>query len=320
MKITVILCTYNRCRSLAKALESASAVQLPESDEWEVLVVDNNSTDKTREVVENFCRQYPSRFRYLFEPRQGKSHALNAGIREAHADVLAFTDDDVTVDPAWLQHLTASLDDAHWAGAGGRILPQKTFSPPPWLSLAEPHALGPLAVFDPGPDTVELSEAPFGANMAFQRGVFDKHGGFRTDLGPRPGSEIRSEDSEFAYRLMTAGEHLRYERSAVVYHEVPDSRLQKKYFLNWWFDKARADIRAFGVPHTKWRLKGIPLFLFRRLSVWTLRWLSALDPARRFSRKLKVWIVAGQIQESYRQASKAGRTDAEAALNDNPAR
>ena len=312
MKITVILCTYNRCRSLAKALESATALKLPETNEWEILVVDNNSTDDTRQVVQSFCRQHPGRFRYLFEPQQGKSHALNAGIRVAHADVLAFTDDDVTVDPAWLEKLTASLDDGRWAGSAGRILPQQTFRPPPWLSFSEGLARGPLALFDPGPEVQELSEAPFGANMAFRCGVFEKHGGFRTDLGPCPGSEIRSEDSEFAYRLLAAGEHLRYERSAVVYHAIPESRLRKKYFLAWWFDKARADTRAFGVSAGDWRLKGIPLALFRRLTVWTLRWLVSPDPGRRFFCKVQAWFVAGQIKESARQATLAKQAVAEA--------
>ena len=125
MKITIILCTYNRCGSLAKALQSASALRLPDSDEWEVLVVDNNSSDKTREVVEEFRGRYPGRFRYLFEPQQGKSYALNAGVREARGDVLAFTDDDVTFEPMWLQNLTASLRTGEWAGAGGRTLPPR---------------------------------------------------------------------------------------------------------------------------------------------------------------------------------------------------
>jgi glycosyltransferase involved in cell wall biosynthesis len=83
MNISIILRTYNRCESLAKTLESTAALRLPESVEWEALVVDNNSTDQTREVVGEFCRHYPGRFRYLSEPQQGKSHALNAGIREA---------------------------------------------------------------------------------------------------------------------------------------------------------------------------------------------------------------------------------------------
>ena len=72
MNVTVILCTYNRCQSLAKALESVAVSTLPKSIEWEVLVVDNNSRDQTRKVVEEFCRRYPGRFRYLFESRQGQ--------------------------------------------------------------------------------------------------------------------------------------------------------------------------------------------------------------------------------------------------------
>ncbi len=81
MDITVVLCTYNRSKYLATALNSAAALVLPESVEWEILVVDNNSNDSTREVVADFCDRFPSRFRYLFEPQQGKSIALNAGIR-----------------------------------------------------------------------------------------------------------------------------------------------------------------------------------------------------------------------------------------------
>ncbi|MGB0049836.1 MAG: glycosyltransferase family A protein, partial [Terriglobales bacterium] len=129
MKITVILCSYNRCQLLAEALESVAASTLPESVEWEVLVVDNNSTDRTREVVEDFRHRYPGRFRYVFEPRPGKSFALNTGVREAHGDVLAFTDDDVTVEATWMQNLTACLSDGEWAGAGGRTLLAHPFSP-----------------------------------------------------------------------------------------------------------------------------------------------------------------------------------------------
>src|SRR5580704_1493640 len=109
MRITVILCTHNRCRSLAKALESVAASQLSTSTDWEVLVVDNNSSDQTREAVETYCRRYPVRFRYVFEPQPGKSYALNSGIREALGEILAFMDDDVTVEPTWLQNLTANL-------------------------------------------------------------------------------------------------------------------------------------------------------------------------------------------------------------------
>ena len=306
MKITVILCTFNRSQSLARALDSVALCTLPASVEWEVLVVDNNSTDQTRQLVEEFNRRYTERFRYLFEPKPGKSHALNAGIREARGDVLAFMDDDVVVEPAWLQKLTAPLESSNWAGVGGRIVPDQDFQPPRWIPLHERYALAPLAMFDLGQQPGELSEAPFGTNMAFRKTVFAKLGGFRTDLGPRPGSAIRSEDTEFGYRVLGDGQRLWYEPSAVVYHSLPAHRVQKRYFLTWWHDKARADVRASGAPSdTKWYFVGIPLYLFRRFAVWTIRWLATPSPARRFSCKLKVWGVTAQIKECYRLSRKA---------------
>ena len=302
MKISVILCTYNRCQSLAKALESVAAQTLPESVEWEVLVMDNNSCDQTRGVIEDAFRRHPNRFRYLFEPQPGKSYALNAGIREARGDVLAFMDDDVTAEPTWLQNLTAALHNGDWAGAGGRVLPAESFSPPRWLLVEGQYALAPLALFDLGSEACPLAEPPFGTSMAFRKDMFEKYGGFRTDLGPCPGSEVRNEDTEFGRRLLAAGERLLYQPSAVVYHAVTESRIQKKYFLAWWFAKGCADIREFGIqPNTRWCYCGIPLYLFRRLAVWALRWMVAAEPSRRFDRKLKVWGVAGAIVESSRQ-------------------
>ena len=305
-KITAVLCTFNRCQSLAVALESISVQVVPNSVEWEILVVDNNSTDRTREVVEDFSRRYPGRFRYLFEPEPGKSRALNAGIREAQGEILAFTDDDVIVERTWLDNLTSPLRSGEWAGSGGRILPPADFSPPRWIPLAQRYALAPLAIFDLGTEAGELTEPPFGANAAFRKVMFDKYGGFRTDLGPRPGNEIRSEDTEFGRRLLEKGERLRYEPSAVVFHSVNERRINKKYFLTWWFDKARAEIREHGiVPDRKLCVAGIPLVLFRRLLVWAVRWFVAVSPSSRFDCKRKVWSNAGQIVECYLQSRVA---------------
>jgi glycosyltransferase involved in cell wall biosynthesis len=304
--ITVILCTYNRCQSLSKALESVAASEMPTSVVWEVLVVDNNSHDQTREVVEGFSRRHPGRFRYLFESKPGKSHALNAGIREAHGDILAFIDDDITVEKNWLHNLTAALDGHPWAGAGGRILPEKTFSPPPWLPLDGPNNMGGiLALFDLGAEPVELEQPPFGTNMAFLKKMFERHGGFRLDLGPRPGSELRNEDTEFGRRLLAAGERLRYEPSAMVYHQVPEERLTKGYFLKFCFDHGRASIRESGRRPNLW---GVPRRYLTLLKIGTLlagrslRWMwTCWSPKLRFHRKAMVWMTAGEIAEVWSQ-------------------
>ena len=256
MRITVILCTYNRCNILGKALGSVAGSILPNGVGWEVLVIDNNSSDLTRDVVNDYCESYSNRFRYVFEPRPGKSHALNTGIRESCGDILAFMDDDVTVEPMWLQNLTQPLFGNEWVGSGGRIPPDWPSKPPHWLALDGPRSLaGILALFDLGPHPCQLDRAPFGTNMAFKKSVFEKYGGFRTDLGPRPGSEIRDEDIEFCNRLFAAGEKLRYEPAAVVYHAIPENRLKKEYFTAFWFDHGRARVRAMG-PRPN--LLGIP--------------------------------------------------------------
>src|SRR5262249_15103786 len=123
MNITVILCTYNRCQSLAKALESIAVSTMPQSLAWEVVVVDNNSNDQTRQVIETFCGTHPGRFLYVFESRQGLSAARNAGIREAAGEIVAFMDDAVIVHPTWLQALTEPLHSGEWAGSGGPVRP-----------------------------------------------------------------------------------------------------------------------------------------------------------------------------------------------------
>jgi glucosyl-dolichyl phosphate glucuronosyltransferase len=304
MNITLLVCTYNRCESLTKTLNNAVALKLPESIDWEILVVDNNSKDQTRGVIRDFERRYPSRFRYVFESQQGLCYARNAGIREARGEIIAFLDDDVTTEPTWLQNLTATLHDDLFVGAGGRILPEHAFSAPRWLPLRERYALAPLCMFDVGLEAGRLTEPPIGANMAFRKEMFEKYGYFRTDLGRIGNSLLSNEDTEFGHRLLNAGEPLWYEPSAVVFHPVSESRLRKGYFLAWWFGKGRSDIRQFGIPpNTKLRYRGIPLYLFRNLAVWTVRWMISINPSLRFSCKLKVWGKAGQILECW-QSSK----------------
>jgi glucosyl-dolichyl phosphate glucuronosyltransferase len=312
MNVTVILCTYNRCGDLAKTLDSLASSTLPSSVAWEVLVVDNNSNDQTRDVALDFCRRYPNRFRYLFEPHPGKSYALNSGIREAHGEILAFTDDDLIVDTTWLHNLTIPFGNGAWAGVGGRTLLEQGFSPPHWLALNGWYGMGGiLALCDFGDKARELDWPPYGANMAFRKKMFEKYGGFRTDLGPTPDGKIPrpNEDTEFGRRLMAAGERLWYEPSAVVHHPVPEKRLKKSYFLAWWFDYGRALIREkgkrphlYGIPRHH---LSIPTMIGTRMPVDMLRWVLTWDPQRRFFWKSRVWLTAGAVVEAYRVARDA---------------
>ena len=305
MEITVILCTYNRCQSLAKALESVAASQLPDSIQWEVLVVDNNSKDQTKEVTEGFCRRYPGRFRYLFERKQGKSNALNTGIREAHGSILAFMDDDVIVAPTWLMNITEPLNSSEWGGTGGRICAQEIFSAPDWLPLEGEFSMaGMLALFDLGDHATEMKCAPYGTNMAFRKTIFEKYGGFRTDMGPRPGSELRNEDTEFGHRVLAAGERLWYAPSAVVYHAIPENRLTQRYFLRFSYDHGRALVRergyrpsVYGIP--RWFFS-IPIMLARPFPISVRIWLETKDPKARFFKKGDVWKMMGEMVETPR--------------------
>lgn len=298
MRVTIVVCTYNRCRSLACILEDLARQRVSPTIEWRVLVVDNNSSDETRETVQRHVARAPHRFAYAFEATPGKSHALNTGVRLAIGDIVAFTDDDVRVSPDWLSSLLAAFGGPEVIGVGGRILPLWDTPPPPWLPSDLRLLRGPLVMFDMGNAAIPLAEAPFGANMAFRKEAFSRFGGFRTDLGPRPGSEIRGEDSEFCDRLLLHGETIRYEPAALAYHEVPADRLCKRFFLRWWFDKGRSEMRA---QRDSGAGSAWPVSTLIRLAVsaakWATVWLATRDRRRRFERKLVVWTKLGALAE-----------------------
>jgi glycosyltransferase involved in cell wall biosynthesis len=303
--ISLILCTYNRCRSLAQALESVAASIMPNSVEWDVLVADNNSKDQTKEVVEDFGRRYPGRFQYMFVSQQGKSHALNAAIRAARGDVLAFTDDDVTVEPSWLENLTAPFEDSKWSGTAGQIRLGGHFSPPSWLPISGAFNLGGSIVqFDEGKEQAELKRAPFGANMAFRKSMFTKYGDFRTDLGRKGKSLIGNEDTELGERLLAAGEHLCYVPTAIVNHPVLPERLTKRYFRAYWFSYGRSVARQAGTRLPLWKIPWHYLRQFKR----KLHWMHVVDrhwvknPHGRFFCETLICQMAGEMLETYQKS------------------
>lgn len=300
--ISVIVCTYNRSESLIKTLDSLVQLWAPPGLSWELIVVDNNSTDDTAEVVRTFAEASSFNVRYVFEMNQGLSYARNAGIRVAGGDIVAFTDDDVSVDPGWLCELQKIFDQFGCVGVGGRIVPVWIGQKPPWLKLDGAYSLrsGTVVSFDHGGEPCELSTPPVGANMAFKKVAFEKHGFFRTELGKRGNDAMTGEDTEFCTRLSRAGDRIVYAPSAVVYHPVPETRLKKSHFQSYYFSYGRYMARINGFPENPTLYFGVPRYLFRSLLAHVCKWVFAFDSQRRFHHKLQVCESLGEISEARR--------------------
>jgi glycosyltransferase involved in cell wall biosynthesis len=260
LNVSVIVCTYNRSAVLADTLESFLHLRVPEGVSWELLVVDNNSKDRTREVVEGFAGRLP--LRYLFEPRQGKTCALNLALRAAKGNLLLFTDDDVRLDPDWLAAFVEAahaFPDAGWFG--GRIIPWWPGGRPSWLrDECIPALSGYFGLYDLGAEPRRYAPAddpPAGAGMAARRGTFDRVGGYREDLGPRGERKGTNDDSELINRARAAGIPGAYAPAAVCSHLVPDDRLSLGWFIKYGIAKGENQVRAegpAGPPGSLWRL------------------------------------------------------------------
>jgi glycosyltransferase involved in cell wall biosynthesis len=200
MDISVVLGTYNRAASLQTALETFSRLVVDPGLCWELLVVDNNSTDRTPEVIQSFAEAVSFPVRYIFERQQGRSAALNAGIAEAKGKIVAFTDDDVLLHCDWLSNLAQTFDKFDCAAAAGRVIPQWNHAKPNWVEMNGQFA---VVNFDLGDDCKEIRIPPLGANSAFRKDIFRKYGLFRLDLGVTGSKHtITCDDTEFGERLI----------------------------------------------------------------------------------------------------------------------
>jgi glycosyltransferase involved in cell wall biosynthesis len=300
--ISIIVCTYNRAKSLRETLKSLAEMAVPSDTSWEVILVDNNSTDDTRAVIESFSRDAPIPVRYIFEPRQGKSLALNTGIREAKGEILLLTDDDVVVDPHWLSNVKGAFDRYGCAGVGGKIVPVWNCPKPSWLVTEGPYKLNAAIVgFDLGDEPCEITmkTLPFGANLALKKEVFERYGLFRTDVGPKGERWMVGEETEFCRRLLRGGEQLIYAPQSVVYHPVEQKRTQKRYFQRWYFGFGRSLMRIVGAPERAVRYFGVPRYLLPSLAQEVTKWLLTINSRKRFYYKLQVYQRMGEICEAY---------------------
>lgn len=302
MKISIILCTWNRAKNLAEVLSDLEASTVPSGLEWEVLIIDNNSADDTRVVCESYVKRDSRKFRYFFEGRQGKSFALNTGLENAEGDIVAFTDDDVKLDKDWLAELAKVFAESDCAGVGGRIVAVWKFKKPSWYVANGPYrhaAFGAITQFEHGDSPFVLKTAPFGANMAFRKSVVQKNGFFRTDLGSTQSASriVLAEDTEYCRRLLQANEKIIYAPNAIVYHPVEEYRLSKKYLEAWSFHRGRSFVRVDRVPENAVCYFGIPRYLFLPAIKYLLLWVSSLTPKRRFYFKLELCHTLGQMME-----------------------
>ena len=238
---TLLIATYNRAALLDETLDSIRLLQVRPGRRWEVIVVDNNSTDATRAIVEGQAATFPVPLRYLFETRQGRSSAMNAGIEAARGRIIAMTDDDVRVETGWLDAACESLDDPAVAYAGGPVAPIWETPPPRWLDLTRGDLWGTIAIQDHGDRLFvyeERRKVPLGANMAARRSMFTTIGGFRADLGRSSGRLVLGQEvPELLMRARAAGLRGVYHPAMRVHHHIPSKRLTRAYFRKWWFGK-----------------------------------------------------------------------------------
>jgi glycosyltransferase involved in cell wall biosynthesis len=226
--ISISICTYNRSESLQRTLDSLANQNDINLDAMEVLVVDNNCTDGTANVVEAFRKRLP--IRRVTESRQGLAHARNRAVADFRGDVLLFTDDDIRFGPGWLSAYRDAIGcfpDADYFG--GCILPDWGETRPRWIR-DEPLPLidGVLGWFDHGAETRPFASTeppPFGASFAIRRRLFDKIGVFRIDLGTGGTGLGRSEETEFLMRARNTGAQGVYVGEALCFHSYDRARL-----------------------------------------------------------------------------------------------
>jgi glucosyl-dolichyl phosphate glucuronosyltransferase len=268
MKITIAICTWNRSRLLQRTLESMCGLAAPAGIEWELIVVNNNSTDSTDDVIRLFQNRLP--IRGLFEKTPGKSNAANLAIKNSAGDYIIWTDDDVTVDNDWLAVYVKAFET--WPTAeyfGGAILPGFEAAPPPWIQQNLKHFGGLLGVRDLGPEERPLtaSERPFGANMAFRRSVFDKWG-FDPRLGPQGGDRLTHEETVLLEQLRCSGAIGVWVPAARVWHYIPKERLTKSQIWNIYYTMGKSEVIVRGVPPGKILFR-VPRFLYGQF--WQLK-------------------------------------------------
>lgn len=269
MSFTLALCTYNRARLLQQALESLSRCKVPRG-EWDLLVIDNNSTDSTANVVDEFRTQLP--IQRIFEKTQGLSAARNRALMECRSDVLLFTDDDLRFDADWLcryEEAFAAHPQAGWFG--GRVRPFWEHGPPAWLVDDKLSLIAGLLVhYDLGDvgRAYQLADPfPFGASFALRRRVYEQFGSFRLDLGVNGSVPGRGEEAEYFERLRSAGVSGWYVGESSAWHWQDQLRFRIGYLYRYGIQKGIA-AKKLCQAEEGGTLRGEALYAMKAAAQW----------------------------------------------------
>jgi glycosyltransferase involved in cell wall biosynthesis len=264
--ISLCICTYNREQSLRETLNSVRQMR-DLGALTEILIIDNNSTDETANIVESFATDLP--IRRVVELSQGLSHARNRAVAEFMGELLLFTDDDVLLDHDWLTaYASAAAEFSAAQYFGGRILPRWDSQPPKWLKGECPSMVDGLLVwYDHGTETrffIAKEQPPFGASFAARRALLNTMSGFRTDLGPMGTSRGRGDDTEFFRRCIAADVPGVYVGKALCWHKTDHRRLTLLAFYRYGIESGRAHK---AIAHRGWSgsLARVPLHIARGL-------------------------------------------------------
>jgi glucosyl-dolichyl phosphate glucuronosyltransferase len=299
MSISIVIATYNRGPMLGDCLRHLADQPFEDGDE--VVVVDNGSTDDTSRVIEASRPRFPVRLRHLTEARPGKTHAVATAVAASSGDILAFTDDDVTVESSWIAAIRRIMRESNAALVGGPVVPRWEAVPPTWLrfdSTEYGRLAAPLGLLNYGPASLELGpRTVLGANMAVRRAPINKVGGFHPHLGKLRGTLLSGEDQELCQRVQAAGFKAIYHPELRVAHWVPVERMRASYSMAWFFwsgiTHARLDEAE---PGWHWPPLGVPPHFFRRALTSSIRGLGAAvrgQPAQVMDSATDVAFVAG---------------------------
>ncbi|CAH1203800.1 hypothetical protein PAECIP111890_02344 [Paenibacillus sp. JJ-223] len=265
-----------------------------EQSEFEILVIDNRSTDNTKELFDSM--QFPSNVRYIFEPQLGLSYARNRAIEEAKGEFILFLDDDALAFPSWIDEVLKIFDKDPAIGCvGGKIIPLWEGGKPDWI----PDDIVSLyTVMDFSDHVVEMQapHIPFGANVSFRKNIFEKIQPFRVDLGRVGTNLMSSEESELISRVRL--EHkIYYSPFAVVEHKISKSRLNKRWLLRRMYWQGISDATRY--RKSAW---GIFKHVIRIAQALVLMLLSVNNVKKVTSQMVKISYRNGTIVGSFRKS------------------